>query len=84
MFTINLGDRVKDPVSGFNGIAVQATEYLNGCRRIGVQPEKVDTKTGKPFEYQYFDEPQLRVIKKNVIKNGMKITGGDRPEPINK
>jgi len=61
---INLGDEVKDPFSGFTGIAMSAHEYLNGCRRISVQP-KVD-KEGKLPEMQTFDEPQLRLVKPNV------------------
>ena len=33
---INLGDEVKDRVTGFIGIAVSRTNYLNGCDRIDV------------------------------------------------
>lgn len=71
---INLGDKVKDVVSGFVGIAVSRHSYLNGCARIGVQPE-VD-KDGKLPEYETFDEPQLQVIEKSKINIGITIEAG--------
>lgn len=60
-----LGDRVKDPVSGFKGIATCITTWLHGCVRIGVQPEEI-TKEGKVAESVYFDQSQLIVVKKAV------------------
>lgn len=63
---VQLGDRVKDRVTGFKGIAVAITEWLNGCRRVGVQAEKL--AEGKPGEVQYFDEPQLEVLEHGVYK----------------
>lgn len=46
MSKINLGDKVKDSVTGFSGIAIGRTTWLHGCDRITVQPEGVD-KQGK-------------------------------------
>jgi len=57
---VELGDHVRDTVSGFEGVAVARTEYLNGCARVGVQPP-VD-KDGKLPEAHHFDEPQLEVV----------------------
>ena len=57
---IELGQKVKDKVSGFKGVAVAKYEFLNGCTRINVQP-KID-KDGKLPEAEAFDEPQLEVI----------------------
>jgi hypothetical protein len=62
---IDLGDRVKDSITGFQGIVVIVSEYLQGCRRIVVQPEALHE--GKPVEPQYFDEPQLVLVKKSVV-----------------
>jgi len=69
---VELGDKVKDTVSGFIGIAVSRHIYLQGCHRISVQPE-VD-KDGKCPESQGFDEPQLIIVKSGVVKA--------EPEPI--
>jgi hypothetical protein len=59
-----LGDRVKDRVTGFTGIVIARSEYLHGCRRVGVQSEKLED--GKPKDPQWFDEPQVEVIKPAV------------------
>lgn len=56
-----LGDRVKDRVTGFTGIVVCTAQWLNGCDRVAVQPEKLDE--GKVGEPQHFDAPQVDVIK---------------------
>ena len=62
--TMNLGDRVKDPITGMTGIVTCITTWLHGCIRIGVQPEKL--KDGKPLEAIYFDQSQLELVKKRV------------------
>jgi hypothetical protein len=62
---IELGDRVRDPVTGFEGIANAVTTWMNGCIRIAIQPEKLD-KDGKVPDDRYFDQGQLRVVKKRV------------------
>lgn len=77
MSKINLGDKVKDSVTGFTGIAIGRTQWLHGCDRIIVQPA-VD-KTGKMGENAQFDEPQLILVKKAVVKveqTTAKKTGG--------
>lgn len=79
---IELGDKVKDTVTGFTGIAVAKVTYLQGCDRFAVQaPVK---KNEKPQEWQYFDEPQLKVIKKKKVKQGKKDTGGWKPDSAQK
>ncbi|MBW2605922.1 MAG: hypothetical protein JRE28_16700 [Deltaproteobacteria bacterium] len=76
---VKLGDRVKDVISGFTGIAVAETKWLHGCCRICVQPP-VD-KDGKHQENQTFDEPQLEVLKTSdvpkIVPSAMQ-RGGDR------
>jgi len=75
---INLGDKVKDTITGFIGIAVSRTAYLQGCDRVGVQaPVK---KNAKPEDPQFFDEPQLITIKKKVAKQGNRRVGGYKPD----
>jgi len=72
---VSLGDRVKDRVSGFIGIAVSRHSYLNGCDRISVQP-MANNKTGKLAESQTFDEPQLKVLKRQTFLQGSRVSGG--------
>jgi len=61
---IDLGDRVKDPITGFTGIVTCITYWLHGCVRVGVQPEVLHE--GKPVEDRYFDEAQMRIVSKRV------------------
>lgn len=73
---VELGDEVKDMVSGFKGIAVAKHSYLEGCNRISVQP-RID-KDGKLPESQSFDEPQLQIVKTSKVKRSasLKDPGG--------
>jgi hypothetical protein len=79
---VQLGDRVKDSITGFAGTAVSRTEFITGCIRIGVQPDV--GKDGKLPEGQGFDEPMLIVTQKAKPKvvakaAATKETGGPRP-----
>ena len=62
---VKLGDKVRDPLSGFEGVAVSSHHYLYGCVRFSVQPE-VDKDMKLP-ESQTFDEPQLEVMKPAAV-----------------
>ena len=53
---IKLGDRVKDSITGFTGVAVSRTEYLYGCIHISVEGES--HKDGQIAEV-VFDEQRL-------------------------
>lgn len=64
---IELGDRVRDQISGYAGITVAITDWIYGCRRIMVQGEAL-TSDGKPVDLQSFDEPQLALIAKGAMK----------------
>lgn len=86
---IELGDRVKDPLSGLAGITIAITIWLHGSVRVSLQQE--GTREGKPHEATGFDQSQLTVIDKRVITpmvmqgTGPKINLGDRvKDPITK
>ena len=57
---IELGAKVRDTVSGFEGTAVTRHSYLHGCDRITLQP-CID-KAGKLPDAESFDESQLGAI----------------------
>lgn len=81
---IQLGEEVKDRVTGFKGIAVARHEFLNGCVRFSIQP--VMGKEKKLEDEKWFDEGQLEVIGKGV-KIEKKPTGGpvgSRPPAMKK
>ena len=62
---VNLGDRVKDKITGFKGIVVGITYWLNGCVRAGVQMEKM--KKGESIQTEWIDDVQLEVLKHRII-----------------
>ncbi len=79
---IELGDVVKDTISGFQGVAIGRTEWLYGCERITVQSQKLNE--GKPIACESFDLPQLVLVKKAAVKSQIKdvnTPGGPRPTP---
>lgn len=80
---IKLGLKVKDKVTGFEGVAVARIEYLNGCVQYGVKP-KVG-KDGKIADIEYIDENQLKIISGGIVIK-KKDTGGimhDAPKKLN-
>lgn len=64
--SIRLGDLVKDAVSGYEGVVVVISEFLNGCRRICICPRVKDD--GSFQEERWFDEPQMQIVKKGYYK----------------
>lgn len=59
---IKLGDKVRDTISGLEGIVTQRTEFLNGCIQYALQP-KIKKGTDMPPAW-HIDEEQLEVIEK--------------------
>lgn len=77
---IELGNYVKDIVTGFSGVAVSRTEYLNGCVRYGVQSNW--THEGRPISPEYIDQEQLRRIDSPLaVTVAQKPTGGPGDPP---
>ena len=78
MNTINLGDVAKDKITGFEGVVVADTAWLNGCRRLTLQPQKL--KDGKSLETETYDVTHLVLVKARAF-TGQQKTGGPRPSP---
>lgn len=82
--TIKLGDKVKDIYTGFTGTAIARTQWLNGCDRIGIEPDKLD-KDGKVQEAVWFDSPRVELVKAQKIKVSKdsqdEDPGGPRSDP---
>lgn len=76
---IELGEKVKDIVSGVEGIAVARVEYLNGCIQYCVAPKGgIDAlKT----DSLYIDEGQLKIIGKGIRVDIAKAAGGPQRTP---
>jgi len=73
-FKFNLGDEVEDTIAGFTGIVVARTQWLYNCNTYGVRSTKLKDD-GSTHDDKFFDEPQLKIVKKEVKKPKNK-TGG--------
>jgi len=69
-----LGDKVKDSITGFDGVAVGRAEYLYGCVRVLV--ESSELKDGQPIDC-WFDEQRL-TDKSNAKAGGPQSTPPSR------
>ena len=73
---IELGKKYRDTITGYEGIAVARTEWLNGCIRW--QLERAD-KDGVP-ETHAFDEQQLVSAQTGAPARATKKPGGPRKD----
>jgi len=76
---IKLGDKVKDTITDFEGIATIRSEYINGCVQFAVQPKGI--KDGKMLEAEWVDEAQLVLVEDNNKKKTKPRQGGVRLHP---
>lgn len=80
MFQFELGQVVRDLITGYEGVVIGRTEWLNGCVRYVVQSQKL--KDGIPLQEHNFDEQQIEAVKgKKPVKTLKKPTGGPRKDP---
>ena len=75
---LELGDKVKDTISGYTGIAICIGDWISGCRRVTVQAREL--KDGKPVDAMTFDVEQLEVIE-DKSQPVSSPSGGPCPEP---
>lgn len=79
---VNLRDIVRDTITGYQGVVIGLTTWLNGCVRVTVQAQEL--KDGKPVESYCIDEPQLEIITKYEAPASAPVlakTGGPIPTP---
>lgn len=63
---INLGDRVREKLSGVEGVVIGITHWITSCDHIGVKRQGVD-QNGKPWELLWFDEPHIEVLERAAV-----------------
>ena len=77
---MKLGVKVKDKITGFEGIITGFVTYISGCNQALVVPPV--KKDGSLVEAQWFDEQRLIVTNANAIRlNNDKTPGFDTPAP---
>lgn len=75
---IQLGQKVRDRVTGFEGIVVNKVEYLNGCIQFCVKPRCGED--GKMSAGEYIDDAQLEVVDDDGIIVDVSADGGAMPD----
>ena len=91
---IPLGTVIKDRLTGYTGVAVACTYWLDGCIRYAIVPMKVN-KDGRPAEELWFDIQRIEVLKtkspvldtpkkhaKKHAKKSGKPPGGPQHDPV--
>jgi hypothetical protein len=74
-----LGEVLKDKVTGFQGVAMGRTEYFTDCSHYGLCSQSL--KDGKPMEWEWFDETRLVRVEgaEKVVKEPRTPTSGPHP-----
>ena len=76
------GDKVQDLVTGFIGIVIGMTYWLNGCVRVGVQSD--GSKDGLPIDPFWVDIGQLKILEAQVLQIGGRQSTSPPGGPISK
>jgi len=73
-YELELGDKARDTLSGFEGIVTGIADYLTGCRQASIQaPLKSDGTLG---DHHWFDVTRL------LATGGGYTLPGDPPETL--
>ncbi len=72
--SFQMGDTVKDTVTGYTGTVVSFHRYFNGCEQYGLAAKL--GKDGKPPATEHFDHQRLILVKANAIQPISSATGG--------
>ncbi len=75
---IELGDLVKDIVTGAEGIVMCRSDYLTGCTHMAIEQRKVKPDGSMP-DWLHIDVRRLKLLKKNVIKLYLKAVDPGGP-----
>jgi len=82
---MELGDKAKDIITGYEGIVMAKARYLTGCDQILLTPDHLD-KDGKRIDGEWFDDSRITgEIKKHgagfVLERGRGNGGPQESEP---
>lgn len=78
-FLFAIGDKVKDTITGFEGLVECRTQWITNCNTYGVRSQNLHE--GRPIEIQIFDEPKLKLVKAKKAEVKKAETKEEEPEP---
>ena len=76
---IDLGDRVRDILTGFTGIVTGRVSYLTGCDQVLLLPRSSDET--KMNDAQWFDIERVQLVDKGAVALAAAPGGMDLPLP---
>lgn len=89
---IKIGSLARDKISGFTGIVGARTQWINGCRRVLIEPKSLKDD-GSVLEGVWFDIQMVEVVSEDTglipdweVKDPQQIrpeavVGGPTPRP---
>lgn len=88
-FKFQIGETVKDVVTGFKGVIMSRIQYMTGCNQYGLFSQKNAIKDGKyDGAYTYLDENRLVLqnikrisLQENVEMKKVRGCDGNPPHP---
>jgi hypothetical protein len=79
MKIIQLGQKAKDVITGFEGVVIGIVAYLTGCKQALIVPRI--GKDGKRREGEWFDVDRLEVVQVKPVALPLTSNGHDAPAP---
>ena len=76
---IQLGNKVRDKITGFEGTATAKVEYINGCVQYCVKPKVKED--GSMSEVEYIDIAELEVVDEGIEVEANPTGGPQRDCP---
>lgn len=76
---IGLGNKVRDKVTGFEGIATARIEYINKCVQFCVKPKVKED--GKMPDGEYIDVDELEIVDEGIAIEAKPAGGPQRDCP---
>lgn len=79
---IALGNKVKDKITGFQGVAVAKTIWSSGSVTLSIEPTELHDR--KPIEAQAFDSHRVQLLEETsppVSKSHSAVSGGPQNDP---
>ena len=77
-FKFDLGSKVKDQITGFEGVITCRSQWIHNYNVYSVNPTDLDDK-GALRHSEQFDEPQLKLVKEKVVKASRRTGGPNDP-----
>ena len=74
-----MGDELKDIVTGYQGVVLCIAHYSTGCTHYSLQPKGKLDKEGKEPLWQGFDESRLVKVGKGIRFSDAKPKSGPVP-----